>query len=375
MAAKASGTAEGIYSCHPRQMITKKPLNINDEAVFDGMNRDEQPPSQPTMMSNTMQIIRLAEISRGIVDRSPLAMAHTGGLSHDAVMHIDTELQSLINDVPAFYSMQISALTRTFRLTQTEAEIFVCHGKTIHFVLYLQRCKLHLPYFARGFEDPAYFASREICLRHARLIIQSELWQEISDIDTALRLKFTGVLTGVFLACIVLLMDLCVNPLSPESENQRDEVQKSFKILDNAKNESEITAEFVGALVHVLQKHSIVPLEIIQRQQQPAPEEGSGSEQHSQEIPRSEMAPNTNAPGYRECDGIPFPGPSQSEIGISDDIGNIMGIDVPLDELLDQSENDFSSYWNSFTQHFEQGIDINNFDWDNMFLELDSSFV
>ena len=211
MAARVGGMTEGIYSCHPRQMITKKPLNINDDDVFDGMSRDERPLSQPTTMSYTMQSIRLAEISRSIVDRSPLAMAHTSGLSHDAVMDIDTELQTLINDVPAFYSMSESEIMENYGLPQPKAENIAFQGKITYFLLYSQRCKLHLPYFARGYEDPAYYSSREICIKYGRLIIQSELWLKNSDIETATRFKFTGLLIGAFLACIVLLMQLCVN--------------------------------------------------------------------------------------------------------------------------------------------------------------------
>ncbi|CAI6084367.1 unnamed protein product [Clonostachys chloroleuca] len=75
MAARVGGVGEGIYSCHPRQMITKKPLNINDEEVLDGMSLHERPLSLPTSMSYTLQMIRLAELSRNIVDRSPLMMA------------------------------------------------------------------------------------------------------------------------------------------------------------------------------------------------------------------------------------------------------------------------------------------------------------
>jgi hypothetical protein len=68
---------EGTYSCHLRRMITKKPLNINNHEIFDGMSHDERPLSQPTSMSFSMQKFRLAEISRKTVDRSPLAIAAT----------------------------------------------------------------------------------------------------------------------------------------------------------------------------------------------------------------------------------------------------------------------------------------------------------
>ncbi|KAF2092866.1 hypothetical protein NA57DRAFT_69468 [Rhizodiscina lignyota] len=319
-------------------------------------------------------LISLAEISRSIVDRSPLVMAHSGGLSHDAVMDIDTELQTLINDVPAFYSMSESALMETYGLTQTEAENIIFQGKTTYFLLYSQRCKIHLPYFARGVEDPAYYSSREICIKHARLIIQSELWQENSDIDTATRFKFTGLLIGVFLACIVLLMDLCVNPLSPQYEKQREEVYKAFKIIEEAKKKSETTAKFVDSLVHILRKYNVPPLKSVPKQQLQSTAyrgSGGGSEQQSQAIPCKEMVLDiSETPGYNECGERAFPRASHGQCGVSDGLGHFMAADGPPNE----SGDDLSSFWNDFTQNFEQGIDVNSFDWDNIFLSLDSSF-
>ncbi|KUJ06325.1 uncharacterized protein LY89DRAFT_726634 [Mollisia scopiformis] len=354
MAARVGGMAEGIYSCHPRQMITKKPLNINDDEVFDGMSRDERPLSQPTAMSYTMQRIRLAEISRSIVERSPLAMAHTDGLSHDAVMDIDTELQTLINDVPEFYSMSKSALMQTYRLTQSQAEKVVFQGLTTYFLLYTQRCKLHFPFFAHSFENPAYYPSRDICIKYAHLIIQSKLWLENSDIDCATGFKFAGLLIGVFLACIVLLMDICTNPLSPQNEQQREEVYKSFQIIQEAQNESQTTAKIVGSLVHILQKYNQQPLDST-HQQPRAPAQ-------------TDMALDVSqAPGYSECGAI-VP-PMSSYIGVTD------SLNIAEDGPPNEGGDDLSSYWNNFTQSFEQGIDVNSFDWDNIFLELDSSFI
>ena len=360
MAARVGGMAEGIYSCHPRQMITKKPLHVNDEEVFDGMSRDERPLSQPTTMSYTVQRIRLAEICRSIVDRSPLAMAHTSGLSHDAVIDIDTELQTLINDVPAFYSMSESALMETYGLIQSQAEKIVFQGRTTYTLLYLQRCKLHLPYFARSFEDPAYSSSREICIMHARLIIQSNLWQENLDIDAATRVKFIELLIGVFVACTVLLMDLSVNPSSPQYERQRGEVHKAFRVIEEAKNESETTAKLVDSLVHILRKYNAPPPNSVLEQQQ------------SDANPRKLMDLSIpEAPRYSEDGEIAFPRASHGQSGVSDGIGLGMAAEGPLNQVGD----DLSSYWNEFTQNFEQGIDVNSFDWDNIFLELDSSSI
>ncbi|RAL68047.1 hypothetical protein DID88_008770 [Monilinia fructigena] len=113
--------SQNIYHCHPRHMLVKKPLNINDEDVIDGMRGTEQPLSQPTTMSFQLLQLRLSEISHNMVDRSPLIMGLSGGLSHDVVMNIDTELQMLLNDTPPFFSMSVPELTANYQLDPSHA--------------------------------------------------------------------------------------------------------------------------------------------------------------------------------------------------------------------------------------------------------------
>jgi hypothetical protein len=369
MAARVGGANEGTYLCHLRQMITKKPLNVNDEAVFDGMSHCELPLSHPTRASTPLQRIQLAEICRGMVDRSPLAMAHTGALSHDAIMDIDTELQQLINNVPAFYTMAISALVETFGLTCTQAESFVFQGQTTYFLLYSQRCKLHLPFFGRGLEDPTYCTSREICIKHARLILQSDLLRGQSYIDNAARFRFTGLLTGVFLACIVLLMDVCANPQSPTYENQRKEVQDSFRMIEGAMGASENTSRLVGSLINILQRNNVIPIDVTSRQQKASANYnciGQGSMNRSGEKCSSGISKDTEQSGSVETI---FLDDSQDEF--SDNISQLVDETTQLEE----SSDDLMLYWNDFTQTFDQGMDIDSFDWDTILSDLESSFV
>ncbi|KAH8901375.1 hypothetical protein GQ53DRAFT_835202 [Thozetella sp. PMI_491] len=371
MAARASGLSEGIYSCHPRQMITKKPLNVNDEEIIDGMSRDERPLSQPTTMSYTLQRIRLAEIARSIVDRSPLAMAYTSSLSHDAAMDIDTELQTLINDVPVFYSMSESALVEAYALTPTQAEKTVFQGKMVYFLLYSQRCRLHLPYFARSSENATYAPSREICTKHASYILHSELWQEDPNKGTVTTLNLTELLIGVFMACIVLLMDVTLNPLSPQYLQQREEVCKAFKIIEEAKNGSEASAKFVNSLVHVLRKNNLNPPRSIPSHLEP-PMEGSGVGTVSQGSPQKEtLLGGLEGSGYEQYSEVVSTGSYLGQFEPFRDADLTMASEgSPIDV-----EDDLSSYWAGFTRSFEQGTDTSNFDWDSIFLELDSSFI
>jgi hypothetical protein len=66
-------------------MVVKKPLNINDEDLLDGMSQDQKPLSFPTVMSYQLQRIRIAEIMRMLIDRNELTMSHAGDLSYNVI--------------------------------------------------------------------------------------------------------------------------------------------------------------------------------------------------------------------------------------------------------------------------------------------------
>jgi hypothetical protein len=349
-----------------RQMVVKKPLNINDEDLIDGMSRIEQPLSQPTTMSYSLQRIRLSEISRSIVDRTPLIMAHAGGPSHDVVMDIDTELQLLINDIPPFFSMSIANLTETYQLDPSRAASIAHQGYMFYSLLYAQRCKLHLPYFSRGFVDSAYASSREICLQSARLIIQTESKLENSGLCTTTRYKFIGLLLGIFMASMVLLMDLCHNKSSPQQEKQRGEIADAFRMLEEARHESKTAAKFLDSLMHVLRKHKVSPPK--RAGQQPL-KPGIGGEQLS--------TVSGGAVVYNVATTQPDSEPTMASIPIASSsvLGSteVSSINMAGDRFT--TGEDLSSYFNELAQSFEQGIDVGSFDWNNIFSGLDSSFI
>ena len=344
-------------------MVVKKPLNINDEDLIDGKSRIERPLSQPTTMSYSLQRIRLSEISRSIVDRTPLIMAHAGGPSHDVVMDIDTDLQLLINDIPPFFSMSIGNLTETYQLDPSRAANIVYQGYMFYSLLYAQRCKLHFPCFSRGFVDSAYASSREICLQSARLIIQTESQLENSGLCRATRYKFIGLLLGVFMASIVLLMDLCHNKSSSQQEKQRGEIADAFRILEEARHGSEMAAKFLDSLMHVLRKHKL-SLPKCAGQQPLKPR--IGIEQLSTASGGAVVYNAATTQPYSESAVVSIPMTSSSVLGSNEASSISMTSDGST------NGEDFSSYFNDLAQSFEQGIDVDSFDWNNIFSGLDS---
>jgi hypothetical protein len=306
----------GGYQCHLRQMMVNKPLNINDEDVLDGMDGTGCPSSLPTSMSYSLHRIRLAEISRNLVDRLPLNKGHAGGPNHDLILDIDTQLQLLLNELPAFFSMTQEKLTEIHQLSPSKAADIVQQGHMVYSFVYAQRCELHFPFYSRGFVDPIYAPSRDACVQSARLLIQAQ--------PICTPYKFLGLLVGVFMASIILVVDLCHGKSSFEKEEKREEIAKACQILQGARHKSPTAAKFLDSLMHVLRKHKVSPA-------------------RNEDFPVVDIA--------------------------MDDIAAFATATVSGG--LENNE-DLSSYFNDMAQSFEQG---GSFDWDSILSDLSSAFV
>ena len=361
-----AGRVGGIYQCHLRQMMVRKPLNINDEEVIDSMSRIEQPLSQPTSMSYSLQRIRLSEISRSIVDRTPIIMAYAGGPSLDVVMDIDTELQLLINDIPPFFSMSVADLTEIYQLDSSQAAKIAHQGYMFHSLVYTQRCQLHFPYYSRGLVDPACAPSRDICLQSARSVIRNESQLEKSGLCTATRFKSLGLLLGVFMASIVVFMNLCHDKSSAQQEEQRGEIADAFRILEEGRHESETAAKFLDSLMHVLRKHKVSPPK--QTGAQPLIPR-VGDEQLPTAVGEAVACNGSTTQRYGESAMLSISMASSSVLGSNETSGiNVAGDVLP-------NGDDFPSYFNDFAQSFEQGFDVSTIDWNEIYSELDTSLL
>jgi hypothetical protein len=349
MAARISGPTQGVYQCHIRQMIVRKPMNINDEDLVDGITCIAEPLSHPTTMSYCLQRIRLAEISRNIVDRSPLMMAHTGPPSHDVVVDIETEIQMLLNETPPFFSMSIPALIETYQLSPSRAADIYHQGYMFYSLLYAQRCKLHLPSFSNGFVDPTYAASRQACFQSARLIIQLEVKLDESGVSAAERYKFLPLFLAVFMATAVLSVDLCHKKSSTQRGKSHRELDDTFRKLELARSESETAARAMDFLLEMMRKHKV------------SPPESNRNTQMRQSIPSGAIDHNATTPTYTDSTAI-----STSVFSTNVQEHTDPSVADTAGDGLTNGE-DMTSYFNEFSQSFEQGFDIGSFDWDSYF--------
>jgi hypothetical protein len=255
MAARYGGPCEGIYQSNPLHMMVNKPRHINDVELIDGEDHFEMPMCRPTDMSYFLQRLRLAEISRSIVDLNLVSTGSSGRPNYYChIMAMDFELDQFINQIPRF-----------FRLDSYEppsdsgrpSNIFI-QAYMLNSHIHTQRCKLHLAYLTSGPSDnPAHAASRHTCLQSARQLIRAER-QLIGSQHSfvRIRLRLAAILYSVFMASIVLLMDACVNRSSYlQDDFIHGDAAEALLILEETRSHSLAAAKLLESLLQVVTRY------------------------------------------------------------------------------------------------------------------------
>ncbi|KAF2658465.1 hypothetical protein K491DRAFT_676493 [Lophiostoma macrostomum CBS 122681] len=360
-ATKFNGMSRGVYWTHQRHMMTNEPLNLDDEDLVDGMPLVGRPLSQPTSMSYSLYRIKLATISRHIVDRTPILAVYGGAPSYDVVMDIDTELKQLLDETPPYFNMSTPEIVKTYLLSRSKAASISMQALFFNSIVHGSRCKLHLPFFSRGFKDPEYAASRDICIESARRIIQSEkgvgktYFCSLTPRGLPV-LNPMGLIKSVFMACIVLLMDLCQSQTGPEQYRRRKqwpELLDAFRLLRNARSESDLAAEFLDSMEQVLHRHGLsIPRSCYTQDALP---------DALPEVP----PPEHNAPN-----------PTAME-GVTTGVYNDFSVMTTPSNCPNMANNGFlpqpsEPQTDDFAQMLGQSIGLGNIDWDDIFIGLDN---
>ncbi|KAF2678780.1 hypothetical protein K458DRAFT_347979 [Lentithecium fluviatile CBS 122367] len=349
----------GFYQCHLRHMMTHKPLNVDDEDLVDGMCRVGRPISEPTTMSYSMFRIRVCEASRNLVDRTPVFALNGDGPSYDVVMDIDTEMQLILSDIPPFFSMSVAELMGTYGLDHLKAAGIARQGHIFRSLCHGQRCKLHLPYLGRGYKDPKYALSRAICVQSARLVIANQKDSVFSGLCESTRFKPLALIMAVFVSCIVLLMDLCQSKGSPHQERQREDITSAFRLLEDSRHDSKMAAKLITSMLQVLHKHRITPPNIPPSSRPPA---ADISLVRAPSNPLGSYAEAFSANALPTSDGLP------RSTCVEASVGDLTGSGTFANDV------DFS-YFPDLAQSLDQGMDIDNFNWNDLFSDLESSFM
>jgi hypothetical protein len=337
-------------------MRVKKPRNINDVDLVDGSLNLNLPITQPTDMSYFLQRIRLAEISRSIVDQqNELEDNAAGGTDcHDAQHSaISSQLDRMIQEIPPFLHLD----NYQCRAEATTNGIFI-QAYMLNSIVHTQRCKLHLRYLASKPKDrPTYALSRETCLKSARQIILAEAQFESSNHPFVLiRLRLSGVLFGVFLAGIVLLMDSCVNAMGSQQDEMcwDEDAAEALRIIDAAKSYSLVAANLYESLMQVLTRHRAQQQEKKQKRQsqpQDTPEPLIPTHAFGSHIP-TEALSTAVAPSYPDPHQDPSFVSNMAKVGAN---GQPMYYDHQLGQGL------------------EGLMELDGFQWNDLFSGIDSA--
>ncbi|PWY82923.1 hypothetical protein BO70DRAFT_336004 [Aspergillus heteromorphus CBS 117.55] len=350
LAVRHGSPGEGVYQSHPRQMMVQKPRNIND---LDLLNNNklpiDLPISQPTEMSYFLQRIRIAEISRNIVDRNPMSAG--GANYHTHVMAMDFELDHLIHDIPSFFHLE-----QYDHNPDSQTDIFI-QAYLLNSIIHTQRCKLHLTYLTSGpNNNPTYASSRDACLNSARQIIRTEIYLERTGHPFVLiRQRLSGLLYGVFMATIVLLMDACIHGSgsgSLQNEIRHGEIAEALRIVDDARRYSFAAANLYDSLMQVLEKHRQAPVSA-------SPQLGNA--------PVSATAPTINA--------LPASMERSESVTLVSNTTSVSTRGEPMSGSPDQTSvaNGQPLYYNPLAQGLEELMLLDGFQWDDLFSGIDAS--
>lgn len=373
MAARYTGPNEGVYQTNPRHMIVKRPRNIDD----DDLSRDPVSvglaPDHPTVMSYFLLRLRLAEISRNMVDRSSLSASVLSGNRYDYVLEADNELDNFIREMPSIFHLDhVRDSVGQPEACSLSASTIAIQRYFINSLAYTQRCRLHLPYLARGSTDTAQAYSRGLCLAAARLIIQTELDLEKEDIPfVQMRLKLTGTLYGIFIANITLLMNLCLRrSANSQQEIREGDFAQAVRLLEAAARDSPIAADLLQSLMQILRKYSIdlprsdLPYQI---NQQPQALQHLTDQYRSEEA-RSETSLTSGDPrSYEVTENNTTP----MDLSVPGETAVIDGAEISAGI---QGKVDLTSYFEELVQNWGVRPGLDDQVWNSMLSELDASF-
>lgn len=302
LAARNSGPGVGVYQTHPQMMRVREPCNIDDSQLQEG-NVDEPihglPLDVPTDMSYYLQRMRLSKVARSIVDRMPMVSGtqFVGGSAsssasaasllaayRESAIASDAELDAMLRDMPPFlrfetYEQSNIEWTEDDEDGKSPKSLFI-QAFMLHSLIHTQRCKLHLSYLTswrrqtgtnrgqshthgRPSVSNSTTTSRAVCIEAARQIIHAETQlRRRAAKHPFVQSRLSCVLYGVFLATIVLLIDLCAdNGAGSETDPGDDSPDTSaafaaLQIVSDARPYSPAAAELCNtSLTQLLSKH------------------------------------------------------------------------------------------------------------------------
>lgn len=319
------------------------PRNVDDVDLVHEDPPVDLPLSEPTTMSYYIQRIKLAHICREVVDAMPLSSLDLSTIDYQQVIALDAKFEAFFDGVPDFFKTDESHRIASQSVMRRYPHMRV-QRYALGMISHTRRCKLHQPFLIRRSLDGRYDYSREISLKSARnVILMKRLVDKEYGSVLAANLKLTGIVYHIFMAIIVLVMDLCFNKSHGDDNVRKAEVMDAFKILEEAKSQSRMAKEFLDSLMDILRKYKV-----------------------RLHHPPESLAENASHPCL---------GPSETQA--YQDLGGAngeTGMPYSLWPPRDNPQHYLSDFDEIWTEYVELGPNMNMPEWDNLFSDLDSRF-
>ncbi|KAJ5219691.1 hypothetical protein N7468_008895 [Penicillium chermesinum] len=247
-----SGPQEFTYTIHPSQVKVNRPLNIEDE---DLATEVAAPLSTPTCMSYTLCRLRLSEICRQIIDE--LAPYHLDGREapYEVILDLDHRLRDAYAEVPSFFRFD-TVSKRQHAALYLSRPSFAWQKCFIEQGWQTRLCRLHRQWFIRGAKDPRYSYSHVVALQSARTVIEvKRVMDEEAPLFVPTSSFFWTVMHHVFIASVILLMDVCFNWDDVLAERRKQEVWDACRMMRRAQQVSSVARQGISDMMAVMRKY------------------------------------------------------------------------------------------------------------------------
>ena len=150
MLSRYAGPQEGIYTINLCHMVVNKPRNINDIGLVDGIANVELALSLPTMMSFSLQRIRLAEISREVTDHTPLSISRSAVMPESQIIENDAKFDEYVKGIPATLWIDGTRPNEALKAGAGDGPGTLIQRYLLTSMVHAHRCKLHVHYLSRS---------------------------------------------------------------------------------------------------------------------------------------------------------------------------------------------------------------------------------
>ncbi|OGE54687.1 hypothetical protein PENARI_c005G05706 [Penicillium arizonense] len=328
-----SGPQEWTYTVQPEQMKVREPLNVDDKDIEH--TETGLPLSSPTDMSYSLCRMRLAVVCRHIVDET--AENHLNGqeVPYETILELDRELHKACAEIPGFFRFDRTS-RRQYAALYRERPTLAWQRSIVQQGYHSRLCRLHRHYFVRGAKDPRYSYSHVVSLRSARKVLEvKRMMDKQEPVFTPHSSMIWAVMHHVFMAAVILLIDVCFNWDDILEEKRKQEVLDACRMLSRAQQSSPIAREGINAMMDILRKYCKQEKRPISRGSQADPPASSIQNVAAASVPQADFAATTSL-GPKMVSFSPQTSDSQPTL-LSEPLSDPLPLEDIWTEILDGS--------------------------------------